>query len=365
VPAPLFRIAMMIALVLVALWPATTAQAHVRETMGYSTVTANGRQVNYLLELEYEVLARTVDLGPDAAAAADDAARARALEAGTGALTAYLGERLRVFLDGAACEMTLVGTSPGRRGEAPYAQLQLSYACPGESGAHRIEYHVFGEDEAVVEDHSNVVDYDLGGHRGQTVLDRQHPDLTVGSTSVWSSVLRFGATGVEHILLGADHVLFVIALILGSTGRRQLVGILSTFTLAHSVTLISALLGVVSAPAEVVEPLIALSIAFVALENLLGATAHRYPVVFVFGLLHGLGFAGSLRVSDEVGWDLVVSLLSFNVGIEVGQALLAAAAVPLVLLVRHLAVGQAVVRGATVLVALFGIGWFIERIALA
>jgi hypothetical protein len=122
---------------------------------------------------------------------------------------------------------------------------------------------------------------------------------------------------------------------------------------------------VVSAPAEVVEPLIALSIAFVALENLLGATAHRYPVVFVFGLLHGLGFAGSLRVSDEVGWDLVVSLLSFNVGIEVGQALLAAAAVPLVLLVRHLAVGQAVVRGATVLVALFGIGWFIERIALA
>jgi hydrogenase/urease accessory protein HupE len=261
--------------------------------------------------------------------------------------------------------MALVGTSVGRREETPYAQLHLSYACPGESGAHRISYGVLAEDEAVVEDHSNVVDYDLGAHRGQTVLDWENPDLTIGSTSVWSSVLRFGVTGVEHILLGADHVLFVIALILGSAGRRQLVGILSTFTLAHSVTLISALLGVVSAAAEVVEPLIALSIAFVALENLLGATAHRYPVVFVFGLLHGLGFAGSLRVSDEVGWDLVVSLLSFNVGIEVGQALLAAVAVPLVLLVRHLAVGQAVVRGATVLVALFGIGWFIERIAFA
>jgi hydrogenase/urease accessory protein HupE len=280
-------------------------------------------------------------------------------------MATYLDERLQLFLDGAACKMTLRGTSVGRRVDIPYAQLQLSYGCPGSGGALEISYHVLAEDDAVVEDHSNLVAYDVAGHTGQTVLDWENQDVTIGETSAWSSLLRFSAMGVEHILLGADHGLFVLALILGATGRRQLFAVLSMFTLAHSITLISALLGVVTVPAAVVEPLIALSIAFVALENLLGATRHRYPVVFVFGLVHGLGFASSLRVSDDVSWNLVGSLLSFNVGIEIGQALLALVTVPLLQLVRRLPVAGGALQGATGLVACVGIGWFIERTALA
>ena len=263
-----------------------------------------------------------------------------------------------------ACEIALVGTSVGERDATPYAQLALEFACPGSSGAYQLQYDVFAETEAVVDGHSNVVDYRLGEDEGQTVLDWERREVTFGETSALASALRFAGMGVEHIVSGADHVLFVLALILGAANRRQLLGVLSMFTLAHSITLVSVLLGWVSVPASVVEPLIALSIAFVALDNLLGASRHRYPVVFAFGLIHGLGFAGSLRVSDDVDWDLVWSLLSFNLGIEGGQALLVLATVPLLLVVRRLPHSGLVVRGATVMVAVFGIGWFLERITL-
>ncbi len=193
-----------------------------------------------------------------------------------------------------------------------------------------------------------------------------------------TSSLQYGRMGVKHILLGLDHVLFVIALIIGAKSFKSLFQVTSTFTLAHSVTLISTLLGGIDVPAIVVEPLIALSIAFVALENLLGGTPrHRLPVVFGFGLLHGLGFAGSLRITDEArqGWwggegisaraDLLVSLLSFNVGIETGQALLLAAVFPLLLLVRKTSYAVPAQRTATGVVAAFGLFWFVERFFLS
>lgn len=178
--------------------------------------------------------------------------------------------------------------------------------------------------------------------------------------------LQYGRMGVKHILLGLDHVLFVIALIIGAKNFRSLFQVTSTFTVAHSVTLISTLLGGISVPAMVVEPLIALSIAFVALENLLGGSPrNRLPVVFGFGLLHGLGFAGSLRITDEVSGDLLVSLLSFNVGIETGQALLLVAVFPLLYLVRKTKYAVPAQRTATGVVAAFGLFWFVERFFLS
>ncbi|ADB31690.1 conserved hypothetical protein [Kribbella flavida DSM 17836] len=339
-----------------------TASAHVIASTGYSTVHQDGRQVSYRLSLEYAVLARAVDLG---APASDDGQRARALDAAKPALETYLDERVVVSVDGAACEPHLASTSVGARAGTPYADLGLTYACPGEQGVFRLQYSVFAEAEAVADDHTNLVEFRFGDQSGRTVLDRSHDDFTVGDSSTASAGLQYGKLGVEHILLGTDHVLFVVALILGATSLRSLLQVISMFTLAHSVTLVSTLLGGVSVPAVVVEPLIALSIAFVAVENLLGSTRHRLPVVFGFGLLHGLGFAGSLRITDELSPDLLVSLLSFNLGIEAGQALLLLAVFPLVLLVRRSRFSVPAVRSATGVVAASGLFWFVERFFLA
>ena len=341
------------------------ASAHVRDSTGYSEITANGAEVSYALSLEYEMLARAVDLGPEALSASDDAQRRALLAAAKGNLEAYLSERVTVFLDGAACKPALEGTAIRSREGVPYAELDLAYDCGAASGSYQIKYGVFSASDAAADDHSNIVDYRLGGHEGQTVLDSGHAEFTVGGGSVATAAARFGAMGVEHILSGLDHVLFVVALVLGAANIRSLMGVVSMFTLAHSVTLISALLGWISIPSAVVEPLIALSIAFVAIENLLGATRRRLPVVFVFGLLHGLGFAGSLRVTDDFSWSLVTSLLSFNLGIEAGQALLLLAVFPLILLVRRSGWSVPVLRGATITVAAVGSFWFIERFFFA
>ena len=341
------------------------ANAHVRDSTGYSEVEANGSTVSYSLSLEYEILARAVDLGPDALAAGDDAKRRELLNAGKDNIQKYLDKRVVLFLDGSACEQALEGLEVTARDGVPYALLDLEYDCPGSNGSYQIKYNVFTDSDAAADNHTNILDYKLGGQEGRTVLDNTHRDFTVGEGSFAASIARFGVMGVEHILSGLDHVLFVVALVLGAANLRSLIGVISMFTLAHSITLVSALLGWVSVPAAIVEPLIALSIAFVAIENLLGATKRRLPVVFVFGLIHGLGFAASLRVTDDVSWNLVASLLSFNFGIEAGQALLLLVAYPLILFVRRSRWSAPALLGATVMVAAFGLLWFSERFFLA
>lgn len=339
---------------------APPASAHVRESPGYSTVRGEGAQVVYTLSLEYELLARAVDLGPEAAAAADDSARRGALQNARPALQTYLAERLTVSLDNARCAPELAGTSTEEHDGAAFARLDLRYSCPGENGEYRIRYDVFSPGDAVVDGHTNIVDYSLSGAQGREMLDAGHREFVAGSSSPAAAVGRFGAMGVEHLLTGMDHVLFVVALLLGAARPRQLVAVLSMFTLAHSLTLGAALLGLVHVPAEIVEPLIALSIVFVAVENLLGARG-RMPVTFLFGLVHGLGFAGSLQVDGRVDWSMLLSLFSFNLGIEVAQLLLVLVGFPLILLVRRTRFAVPAVRGATTTVAVIGFFWFVER----
>jgi HupE / UreJ protein len=361
---------MMLAAVVVA----DPAAAHVRSTTGYSVIRSDsgsgGATVSYQLSLEYEFLARAAGLGPGAVAATGDGPRQRALDSGRDALTAYLQPRVEVFLDDVACEMSLGPAGIEQRQDIGYARLTLSYECPGSpTGSYRVEYAVFAPSDGVVDDHANLVDYALGGERGQVVLDGGNPGFVAGERSLWSSLSRFVALGFEHILGGADHVLFVVALLLGARSFGSVAKVVSMFTLAHSVTLALAVLGWVNLPAGIVEPLIALSIAYVAAENLLGRdggdSRHRLAVVFGFGLLHGLGFAGSLQFNDEVSWGLAGSLAGFNLGIELGQGLLVLLIFPVLALTRRFRWSVPVRLGAAGIVAIFGLFWFVERMVLS
>ena len=150
-------------------------------------------------------------------------------------------------------------------------------------------------------------------------------EVAPGNLAVAGTYLRLG---IEHILLGVDHLLFVLALMMIVSSWRQLIGTISAFTVAHSITLAAATLGVVHVPAAPVEACIALSIVFVAAEIVHqrqgrpGLAARRpWVVAFAFGLLHGFGFAGAL---SEVGLPqaaIPLALLFFNLGVELGQLL--------------------------------------------
>jgi hypothetical protein len=149
-------------------------------------------------------------------------------------------------------------------------------------------------------------------------------DLRAGfvEPSWWTTASEYAGLGFTHILpKGLDHILFVVGLFLLGTRWRPLLLQVTLFTIAHSVTLGLSMLGVVSLPSSIVEPLIALSIAYVAVENLFTTelSPWRGTLVFVFGLLHGLGFAGVLSELGMPAGQFPVALIAFNVGVELGQ----------------------------------------------
>ena len=194
--------------------------------------------------------------------------------------------------------------------------------------------------------------------------------LQAGSGSTTDVARRYVVLGIEHILLGIDHLLFVLGLLLLVRGPWMLVKTVTAFTLAHSITLALATLGIVNVPARPVDAAIALSIAFLAAEILharrgrLGLAARKpWLVAFVFGLLHGLGFAGALTQLGLPPGEVPLALLFFNVGVEIGQLLFVGLVLALIWALRELQVRWP--RWAEPLPA-YAIGtlaafWFMER----
>lgn len=181
----------------------------------------------------------------------------------------------------------------------------------------------------------------------------------------------FVKLGVEHIWTGYDHLLFLFGLLVVCTRFKSIVGIISCFTLAHSITLALATLDVVNLPSRYTEPLIAASIVFVGVENLWRRGAQppgRWALTFLFGLIHGFGFASVLRELGvgQNGGGILMPLLTFNLGVELGQIAIAAIVLPLIWQLRK---NETFVRrGVPVLsaaVALAGLYWLLERTVLA
>lgn len=204
----------------------------------------------------------------------------------------------------------------------------------------------------------------LEGRRTSAPISIAAPPPPLTSAQVAEKYFGLGFT---HIVpRGLDHILFVVGLFLLSTRWRSVLTQVSAFTLAHSITLGLTMCGVVSLPARLVEPLIALSIAYVAIENVVTTElkSWRVALVFSFGLLHGMGFAGVLRDLGMPRGDFLTALLTFNAGVEAGQLAVVAAAFALVFVWQKDAVRyrRLVVQPACVAIALIGMYWTVERL---
>jgi hydrogenase/urease accessory protein HupE len=209
----------------------------------------------------------------------------------------------------------------------------------------------------------------------ERMLSADSKELTIhlrrvhASTGVGESIFRFLALGIDHILTGYDHLAFLLAVLLGGATLRSNAKIITSFTVAHSITLALATLGLVSIPPSVVEPLIAVSIVFVAVENVIGCRlAARWLVTFGFGLIHGLGFASVLRdlgIGATGAPATAIPLLSFNLGVEFAQIAIATLALPLFWKLRQRAsfvVGYASI--CSLVLSALGCYWLIERTLL-
>jgi hydrogenase/urease accessory protein HupE len=208
-----------------------------------------------------------------------------------------------------------------------------------------------------------------GGRVSQRMVQADSPRFEVGArASFWAAAGRFLRLGIEHIFTGYDHIAFLTGLLLLGGTVRELVKIVTAFTVAHSITLALAALSVVTPPPRLVEPLIAASIVFIGVENLWAlrtkhaaqALRHRWMVTFAFGLVHGFGFASVLRELDLPRAVLATGLVSFNLGVECGQVAIVLAALPV--LKALLRKWSPFAPAASACVSLLGALWLVQRL---
>jgi hydrogenase/urease accessory protein HupE len=207
----------------------------------------------------------------------------------------------------------------------------------------------------------------LSAEQDSFQIDLPAIGLSPGASSKSHSFFAFLRLGVEHILTGYDHLLFLFALMVVCRDLRSIFMVITCFTVAHSITLALATLDLVRLPGRIVEPTIAATIAYVGLENLVNGEAPKWRglITFLFGLVHGLGFADALREfgigSGCVG--MVVPLVGFNLGVEAGQLSVAAMVLPILWQLRkNSAFVRQWVPACSVAVALAGSYWMIERV---
>jgi hydrogenase/urease accessory protein HupE len=193
-------------------------------------------------------------------------------------------------------------------------------------------------------------------------------DANVPTRETGSSFANFLVLGVKHILTGYDHLLFLFGLLVVARELVSSLSIITSFTIAHSITLAVATFNLAQIPSRIVEPLIAASIVFVGIENLLrGDFPKARLVTFGFGLIHGFGFASALReagIGSGTG-GIVLPLFSFNLGVELGQIIIAAAVLPLIWKLRESRTFIARLAPAcSAAVVLLGSFWFVERVCM-
>ena len=212
--------------------------------------------------------------------------------------------------------------------------------------------------EALLSAEQNVIELDMPER-----LVVSHPDST-------GTFPDFFVMGVEHILTGYDHLLFLLGLLIAISQFRATLWVITCFTLAHSTTLALAAFDIVHISGRIVEPLIALTIIYVGAENLLssGAPSGRWRLTLIFGMVHGLGFATELKekLAGAIGARITVPLFSFNLGVELGQIAVAALVLPLIFWMRSEPVLlQRSVPVCSAFVMLAGAWWLVQRTLLA
>ena len=310
----------------------------------------------------YDLAHELGDERPESLLEASRAAAAR------DSLVAVLAPRLAVRADGRALELAWGDAIPDPTRKGVTIQVHADWAAlPGRL---EVEGRLFPYDPQ----HETYVNlYEDGALRLQALFDARTDRVRhyTGTRQGLLAVLgTFTAAGIHHIFIGPDHILFVIGLLLLGGRVSRLFKIITAFTVAHSITLALATLGIVSPPARVIEPLIALSIVLVGIENLRargrpGAPPdRRLALAFLFGLVHGFGFASVLAEFGLPQPALAPSLFAFNFGVEIGQACIVAAVAPL-LLALHGRAPQVARRVAVVGswgVVIAGAFWFSQRL---
>jgi hypothetical protein len=322
---------------------ALPARAH-QSSVVYLDIAAHSRDVVVTFQISNLDLAPALGAG-ERAIGKGELDRARLFD--------YLREHVHVDNAGFACEPHDEGLSTLDRADGFFAVAEVRWSCKRTLSDGKLRYDLFFDLDPRHQGLARV-----GGSQHVFRSDSRELSL-VQPVTLWDHLRDYLVLGIEHIFTGYDHLAFLFGLLAVAGldklrgGLRYILGVVTAFTVAHSLTLVSAGLGWVRLPASLVEPAIALSIAYVAVENLVvQQPRNRWLLTFGFGLVHGFGFASVLRDIGLPPRGLVLSLLSFNVGVELGQLAVVALVAPALWLFAHWSWKPSQVGGVAALSAL-------------
>lgn len=294
---------------------------------------------------------------------------------------AHALQKLSLSSAGRACPLKAAGPLQlDRHSDGTYAVLSLTATCDRLERSLKLRYALLFDVDPT---HRGLLQWRAAGAETAQALvlpaDRAEQELSLQPSGAWRTLGQYTWEGIWHIWIGFDHILFLLALLLPAvlvrverrwqpvdTARAaalDVVKVVTAFTLAHSITLSLAALELVSLPSRLVESVIAASVVLAALNNLWGRMERRrWVMAFVFGLVHGFGFASVLSDLGLPQGQLLLALVGFNLGVELGQLAIVAAFLPLALRLRRTAFYRVgVLQAGSVLVALLAAWWFVER----
>lgn len=333
------------------------AQAHV-VGLSYADIALEERAARMTLRVPAKGLAEHLNLPVKG----DPPTGAEVIDAGREALAAFFPGKVEIINGDRACQPSRPELSPDA--DPGRIRIDFAFACEeplGDVGIYLYFFSEFGPQ------HSTLATIRRGDTVKKFVFTQERTDFhPFRDPGLLVQAGGFLLLGVEHLFTGYDHILFLLGLLLIWRGFLNIVKIVTSFTLAHSITLFAAALDVVTLPSRLVEAVIALSIAYVGVENLfVKEIRRRWRVAFLFGLMHGFGFAGILREMGLPSRGLVLSLFSFNVGVELGQLAIVAAFFPLIYFAHRREYWIHLVRGLSIAVFLMGMIWFVQRTFLS
>jgi len=341
---------------------ALSARAEAHEVgLSRGTYAASGERVTAELVLSRKEAASVV---PELDADRDGKLTEAEVTAARPAMQKAIVDRILVSAGDAPC--------PGALGEVRLTEedgldLGAAYTCPAPVTRAKVELALLPE---LAHGHRHIARSAAGTQVTETVLSRSQRTLEVAGSGepapppARRDHLSMLGLGLEHILTGYDHLVFLLGLVLVGGRWRSILWVVTAFTLAHSITLGLAVLGVWAPRPSIVEPLIALSIAYVGVENFFVKDAEkRWRITFPFGLVHGFGFAGALQEVALPRADVPAALFFFNAGVELGQLAVLAPILPLLLWLRKRPwFDRYAVKGVSALIVAAGLVWFFSRV---
>jgi hydrogenase/urease accessory protein HupE len=327
-----------------------------------SEISVNGRVV----AIEINALARDYEkaAGVRISEKGSGSVNAVALAVMAPALLNYVRSHAQVLADDVLCEADEGKARPADT----HVMVTLVWTCPN-SGALRYRLSLFQDVDPSTQ---HLVSLKTKDDKREFALDKNTPELALsgGAPSNFQVAGHFLAAGIEHIFLGYDHIAFLIAIILWTSRLWPVVKAVTAFTFAHSITLSLAALDVVRIPSAIIEPAIAASIVYVAAENFTTREAgKRWREAFIFGLLHGFGFASALEDLGLPRGKLITALAAFNGGVEIGQVVIVATAFGLLSAADRWQISgasgpvrsPALVHAVSFAIFLLGSYWFVSR----